>query len=229
MFFQILVHSTFPTVLLGVLYYHYLKPDFKILIALMYLMYIGNSYGSFTSSKSLNNLHALHIYTVLEFVLIGWYYYYNLPDIISKKSILICIVLFSIFSILNSLFIQPINTYNSYARGIEILLIISFSILFYMKNVFDLKREEELSRLIINTGVLVYYGITFIYSISGNIIYKYAYDGYEKTEYYYFFRKIFVYIPTTIAIIFNLVTTYAMYLHIIKQKKLTSIILQKDD
>ncbi len=221
---QILIHTSFITVLIGVLHYHYLKPDFKILIALMYLMYIGNTYSTFTSNISINNLHALHIYTVLEFVLIGWYYYYNLPDIISKKSILICIVLFSIFSILNSLFIQPINTYNSYARGIEILLIISFSILFYMKNVFDLQRKEELSRLILNTGVLVYYGITFIYNISGNIIYKYAYDEYGKTEYYFFYRNIYQQFPITFSIIFNLTTAYAMYLHIIKQKKSTDII-----
>jgi len=223
LFNQILVHSTFPTVLLGVLYYHYLKPDFKLLVALMYLMYIGNSYANFTSSRSLNNLHALHIYTVLEFILIGWYYYYNLPDIISKKSILICIVLFSTFSILNSIFIQPLHTYNSYARGIEILLIISFSILFYMKNVFDLKREEELSRLILNTAVLVYFGITFIYSISGNIIYKYAYDEYGKTEYYFFYRNIYQQFPITFSIILNLTTAYAMYLHIMKQKQNKSI------
>ena len=189
----------------------------------MYLMYIGNSYANFTSSRSLNNLHALHIYTVLEFIFIGWYYYYNLPDIISKKSILICIVLFSTFSILNSIFIQPLHTYNSYARGIEILLIISFSILFYMKNVFDLKREEELSRLILNTGILVYYGITFIYSISGNIINKYAYDEYGKTEYYYFIRNIYVQFPITFSIILNLTTAYAMYLHIMKQKQNKSI------
>jgi hypothetical protein len=98
-----------------------------------------------------------------------------------------------------------------------------------MKNIFDLKRKEELSRLILNTGILVYYGITFIYHISGNIIYKYGYDEYGKTEYYYFFRNIYVQFPITCAIIFNLTTTYAMYLHILKQKKSIDMIYQKND
>jgi hypothetical protein len=92
-----------------------------------------------------------------------------------------------------------------------------------MKNVFDLKREEELSRLILNTAVLVYFGITFIYSISGNIIYKYAYDEYGKTEYYFFYRNIYQQFPITFSIILNLTTAYAMYLHIMKQKQNKSI------
>ncbi|MCB0651630.1 MAG: hypothetical protein KDC85_10180 [Saprospiraceae bacterium] len=70
----------------------------------------------FVFQNSNNNLYLLHLYTLVEFVLIGLFFA-KLFDLFEwKMPFGLIIFIGSILIILNSIFIQPLDEYNSFSR-----------------------------------------------------------------------------------------------------------------
>jgi hypothetical protein len=75
-----------------------------------------------------NNMPVYHIFAPLQFFLVGVYYNYNI-DTFKRNNIGIYIGIAGvILSILNSLFLQPINTFNTYFLLFSGFSIISMSL-----------------------------------------------------------------------------------------------------
>ncbi len=115
---------------------------------------------------SINNMPLLHIYVAVGFIFLALFYGDILQGFINKKLVLGIIILFSIFTIINSSSIQNIFTYNSYALTVECILIIILSISTYMFSLEDLVQEKRqgLWKSIkwINAGLLIYYTSSLI-------------------------------------------------------------------
>lgn len=115
------------------------------------------------------NLPLLHVYVVVEFILIGWMYQLYLHKLYSRYVIPVIIVAFSLFSIINSVFIQSIFTFNSHARAIENLLIIILALSYFYKMLKELKVRylEKHPMFWINSGILIYFsGSLFLFIFS---------------------------------------------------------------
>ncbi|MGY0035688.1 hypothetical protein [Pedobacter sp. NJ-S-72] len=111
-------------------------------------------------SLKINNIYLLHIYTLEEFALLSWFY----ATIITGRSWKIffqgCLISFSILTILNSIFLQPITVNNTYARGLESLLCMIYAIICFNKLInksSDLPKPYHMGLLLINSGVLIYF------------------------------------------------------------------------
>ena len=121
-----------------------------------------------------NNMPSLHLLTVLEVLFITLFF--TTQAIHKKSKILIYLVgaSFIVYSILNSIFIQDIETFNSYARGLEAFIIISFSINYFYKRiqVKDLSGFINSSYFYFGIAFLFYYGSAQILYLFQNLIYN---------------------------------------------------------
>lgn len=127
----------------------------------------------------INNLPLLHLYTLCEFILLSFFYYQITKDSRNKKIVFIIFIpITAFFIILNSIFLQPIWGFNSYAKTPVQFIIIAYSLYyFFTTNLLDTKRSiKEKSRLLVNSAILIYYsGSLFIFMFSDYFL-KYG-DG----------------------------------------------------
>lgn len=119
-----------------------------------------------------NNLPFLHFYTVAEFALISWFYKEYLGDFLNKKIIYVFVGLFTIFAIVNALFIQSIFEQNAYPRGLECLFVVFYAITAYYKTLksLDIISIEKSPLFWINAGFLFYFAGSLFLFVLGNLI-----------------------------------------------------------
>lgn len=109
----------------------------------------------------INNLALLHIYVLAGFLSLCAFYHSILKGFISPAIILVTAVAFSCFTIINSLFIQPMDTINSYALTAESVLVVIlslFSFIVFLDDGAKESRKDIMSSLRwINSGLFIYY------------------------------------------------------------------------
>ena len=121
----------------------------------------------------INNYPILHIFTLIEFGFLSYIFSKQIHRVISTRVIGAITILFIIGSILNSIFIQSLFSFNTYARGVEFLIILLYAIIL----MFELSNREMISLKVepvfwFTVSVLVYYASSFFVIISTNILYK---------------------------------------------------------
>lgn len=115
----------------------------------------------------MRNLPLLHLYTIVEAVLILSYFRTLFIDPIIKKVLLYTIFLFPLLCIINFTFIQSIYTFNTYTRPLEAILITFFCMLYLYKNGVTenwLNKSESW----FNMGILIYFPVACIIFILSN-------------------------------------------------------------
>lgn len=120
----------------------------------------------------LNTLPGLHLYTILEFITIGLFYHYFFKDFFSKKLLPVIIIGFVIFAIINAFFIQGFTNFNTYASGLEGILVIILSLLCFYKMLIELDTRSPTKQPIfwLNSGFLFYFaGNLFVFILSNFI------------------------------------------------------------
>jgi hypothetical protein len=119
--------------------------------------------------KQVNNLFLLHFFVPIEFALLAYFYQSILQPLINRKIIWFIIVLFSVFSIINSLFFQKITTFNSYALTVENILLTTMSIVTF---IILLNRRVGLSKTTIGPAITwINYGIFINFSTTLILVY----------------------------------------------------------
>lgn len=114
-----------------------------------------------------NNLPLLHLYTIVEAVLILSYIRTLFDDDRIKKIILYTTILFPLLCIVNFSFIQSIFTFNTYTRPLEAILITFFCMLYLYKNgVTENWLKKPYSWF--NMGILIYFPVACIIFILSN-------------------------------------------------------------
>lgn len=117
-------------------------------------------YSLVTAKLGINNLNVLHIYTVIEYSFIA--YFFSTLYVFQKirVPILISIIIFSISSLYYSFFIANIFQFNSIPRTTECLLLFIIA-LYYSYKLFE---HEDYVSLIkypyfwVTAGILLYFG-----------------------------------------------------------------------
>ena len=126
----------------------------------------------FLSGRRTNNMPYLHLYTTLEFLTISLFYYRTLKHFISAKVLLGTIIGFVSFAIINAFFIQGITNFNSYARSIECIILILFSLIYYYMMLSELSIKDPIKStdFWLNTAFLIYFSGSFVLFILSNLI-----------------------------------------------------------
>lgn len=129
--------------------------------------------SSYLNAQKLNNLWLLHLYTPMEFACIVWFYSQVLSGFL-KKTVFIGLSLgFTALSVLNSAFLQDTDTFNTYARSLEGILVIVLCLLWCYRTLEEMKikRLEEDPVFWVNTGFLLYFsGNVLLFAFSNYIV-----------------------------------------------------------
>lgn len=162
------------TITIGIIRFKYLKNELRFI---WYFTLLGAFSEIATRSISyfypkLNTLPGLHLYTILEFVTIGLFYHTYFGNFFHKKILPYTIIGFVLLAIINALWVQGIFNFNTYASGLEGILIILLSLLCFYKMLIELDTRDPTKQPIfwINSGFLFYFaGNLFIFILSNFI------------------------------------------------------------
>lgn len=188
-YFWLLHHISAATIFLpitiSVVKFKILENELKTLSIFLYIAAVFEIIFITLANYSINNLPFFHLWTIIEFFLLGLIFYRVFTHHLSKKAIIVTIIAFVAFAVINALFIQTIYEFNTIARAVESFLLILLALLFFYK-VFQestVMRLEKYPMFWINSGILVYFCGSFFLFIFSNYILEqsrnelYAYWG----------------------------------------------------
>lgn len=116
--------------------------------------------------KAINNLPLLHIYVAIGCILLARFYERVLDGYINKNIIRSMTIVFLLFTIVNSIFIQPLTTFNSYALTLESIIIVILTLTTFIVMMDDVvkQRRREMSAGItwINSGLFIYFSSSLV-------------------------------------------------------------------
>jgi hypothetical protein len=129
------------------------------------------------------------------------YYLEQLKGFFKREFIIIPIILFEVFALVNAFFIEGIMAFPSLTGAISSLIFIVFSVLLYSKLLIEAKIKKLQSAPVvwINSAVLILYASHFFYFALFNITLNYSYE----------FSKITIQIKTIINVLYYQAFTVA--------------------
>lgn len=133
-----------------------------------------------------NTMPLGHFYGFASFLVLGLFYYHLLKGFIKSVFIKSTIILYSLYYIINSIFIQSIYEYPGNARAIGTIFILLGSILFFAKVMQEAKIKNLLAEPIIwiNGAFLVYYSANLFFFVLFNLLLEYSREFSKLTVIY---------------------------------------------
>ena len=150
--------------------FRYLPPELKRLGPFLIITLIVQFYSVYLARKMIPNLHVLHIYTWMEFL--SWSFFYGLlfrTIYFLRKGFPYFTVFMLVLLVGNSFFLEPMDGFNSYAKTVVQLLLMTASLGFFFMTFgkIDLSKPLPFALVFINFAVLFYYsGSLFIFMFS---------------------------------------------------------------
>lgn len=133
----------------------------RIFSCFLFLSYVIQFASLLFWFNRMNNMPLLHAYVGFGFLLLTAFYKHVLDGFISGKLIYALGIAFFILTLLNTLFLQSVFTFNSYALTLESVLLITFSLTTYIvlldKTVKEQRKSLVSSLNWINSGIFTYY------------------------------------------------------------------------
>ncbi|KOY85110.1 hypothetical protein AD998_02135 [bacterium 336/3] len=125
--------------------------------------------------KPKNNLYLYHFYTPLEFICLSLFYQHILRNEIHKAVFSTINILFLALAVYFSMYLQSLQSFNTYARFAESLILLTYSITYLIRTIpkIDTIREfqENNNNFAIVTGICLYFlGSFLILSLSNSVL-----------------------------------------------------------
>ena len=159
--------------LVSVIRYRKMNYAVKTMACYVLLGGITQVYSSYLGSQKVNNLWVLHWYTPMEFACITWFFSTVLKGFIPPKTFVGLAIVFAVLSTLNSMFLQNTETFNTYARSLEGILVIILCLLWCYRTLMEMKIQhlEQDPVFWVNTGFLLYFsGNVLLFAFSNYIL-----------------------------------------------------------
>ena len=170
--FKLVSVTNFIAFIVGLIYYKRFSPELKTVFYFVVFGVLTESYTRFHLHFIMKNTMPIgHFYFPVAFLIMGLFYMQVLKDFIKPKYILIPIILFVTYCLINTLFIQSLFEYASLVGSIGAMILFLFSVAFFTKVMVEakiLKLSEE-PLIWINTAVLIYYAANFFYHSLFNV------------------------------------------------------------
>lgn len=162
-----------PSIILlpiGVAIYKYVQMPLPVRYIFYYLVTSGciNLIAIILSYHSINNLPLLHLLTLCELYFLLRFYAALFEHSISVIIKYVCAGTM-LASLANSLWLQNIYTFNSYARGLVAISIIFLSLLYFIHVPESKKKPADIC---IVSGLLLYYAGSFFLFLFSNYLKK---------------------------------------------------------
>ncbi|MES2447549.1 MAG: hypothetical protein V4546_10230 [Bacteroidota bacterium] len=154
-------------ILIGLLNYKNLQISGKFVFYYLVASGLINLAAIVLVAFRMTNLPLLHLYTIVEAVLLLSYFRTIFTNHLIRKFLLYIIIIFPLLCIINFTFIQSIFTFNTYTRPLEAILITFFCLLYLYKSGFT---ENWINKQTswFNMGILLYFPVVCIIFILSN-------------------------------------------------------------
>lgn len=160
----------------ALLIYGRLKGELRIFSWFLFLSGFIQITSSILWFNRMNNLPLLHLYVAAGFLCLAWFYAGVLQGLINQKIIWGGAILFTCFTIINSLFFQKIFTFNSNALTVESVLVIILSLFTFLALLNDIVKQQKVhlvkSLNWINSGLFIYYTSSLLIFYFGDLFTK---------------------------------------------------------
>jgi hypothetical protein len=124
---------------------------------------------TFLAESGLNNMPFFHVYTVAELLVLIAFFKHLLNPVSTARYLYLIGGSFVVFALLNTLFIQDLFQFDSYARSIEALVVIALCFAYFGEQF----RTDRLSwkdpGLWFVMGLFVYFSSSFIIFLISNL------------------------------------------------------------
>ncbi|MDQ1087639.1 MULTISPECIES: hypothetical protein [unclassified Siphonobacter] len=157
--------------IVGLLRFHYLKEDYKLLLGYLTASVLVETWGEITFfMNSKGNMIGYNIYTILEVTLLGLLYVKFIKTKLFKRIVLISIVAFDLLATVRCL-IDP-HAYDDLSWSLSNALLITYVLLFF----YDLLKQPEIAVLTkypmfwISAGILIFFSGTIFVFLFGKYI-----------------------------------------------------------
>lgn len=119
-----------------------------------------------------NTLYTSHFYGFFSFITLGIFYGHILKGFIKQNWIVAINILYLVYFLINSLFVQGIDEYPSNALPIGSLIILTYSILFFLKVMTEAKIKNLFAEPLIwiNGALLIYNSSKLFFSVLFNLL-----------------------------------------------------------
>ncbi len=117
-----------------------------------------------------NNLPLVHLFTLVEGLMLISFYRYTLDSNKKKKWYNLLQIAFVAICIINALFFQSIYTYSSYTRYTESIMCMLFALNYFAKVAALELSVVKLPNFYINAGIFLYFSGSFVLFIFSNLI-----------------------------------------------------------
>lgn len=170
--FKIYAITNFIAFIVGILKYRLLSKELRTVFYFVCLGVLTETYTRIHTHFVMKNTMPIgHFYFPLAFLILGVFYLQLLKDFIKSKHILFVIILFLIYCIINSVFIQNIFEYPSIEGSIGSIIIFILAVAYFIKVMIEAKiiflSKEPL--IWINTALLIYFAGNFFFYILYNV------------------------------------------------------------
>lgn len=144
----------------------------KVLFLYLLVSSLINVSGIVLAHKNLPNLWLLHIYTIIEAVFLLLFFMLINTSPVIKKILRVLLLLFPLACIANMLLFQSSDKFNTYARSVEALLFIFFSIRYWLSNSEESEYETWFQNPYnwVTSGILLYFSSSFFLFLFSNIM-----------------------------------------------------------
>ncbi len=178
--------------------------ELKVVSWYIFLSIIVQFYSQYLASQKIHNLYLLHIFVPASFVLFSIFYQKVFAHFIHRHALWWILGLFLLFSILNSIFWQDLDTFNSYALSLESVLLIIYSLSLFALLLNESVREEKKEILPslrwINSGILIYYTSGLLIFYFGDLLTHFSKVRFEISWLFHSFIYIIQFICISIGL-----------------------------
>ena len=125
------------------------------------------------SSRGESTVTLFNSYYIIVFILLGWFFYEILPPTKNSRTTIAGLVVYVLAFILITLYVQPFNEYQTFMWTITGMIMIFFSISYFI-NLFSARTNVSNYELLwINSGILLYFSLNlFLFVMSSYILTK---------------------------------------------------------
>lgn len=154
--------------ILSVLKFKVFNKTLKTLFIYLVISVLSETVSFFLRAKSINNFPVLHIFSLLECLLIMYMYHCEFKNKAVTIIVIFLALIFSIITAVTLLYDGGYNKPDNITDTLESAIIIGFSISFFYKLFKDLTIPKLTNYYFfwLNTGFLFYFGVSFSLFIS---------------------------------------------------------------
>lgn len=148
----------------------YWSPPGKVVFGYLLLSGLFNVLAALLAARNINNLPFLHLYTVLEFLVVTGFFYAATDSSKEKQLIRVLWIAFPLLAILNIAYLNSIFLYNQIPRSVEAIIILILCIHFFMKSLSFSAAPVPFFNFATVVGLLLYFsGSLALFALSNFI------------------------------------------------------------